>query len=186
MAVIAPFKGIVYNQDTIPDLARVVAPPYDVVHEEDKALYYQAHPHNVLHIDLGPSLPEDNHPYDWHQRAALQFNRWLAEGILARHEKPAVYYTETDFTYPGTGRRMTRHGFVCLLRLEEFGEKSKVRPHERTFSEHKAERLDHLLHVQAHLSQIFTVFSEDTCQAQVILEAGLKRPLLDFTDRKGQ
>ena len=31
MAEIAPFRGLRYNQEMIPDLAQVVIPPYDVI-----------------------------------------------------------------------------------------------------------------------------------------------------------
>ena len=31
MAVIAPFKGILYNPEKIGDMSKVIAPPYDVI-----------------------------------------------------------------------------------------------------------------------------------------------------------
>jgi len=186
MAKIAPLKGIVYNQGKAGDLRQLVAPPYDVVTPEEQAAYHRSHPHNVLHIDLGAPRPEDQNPNDWHIRAAFEFNRWLSEGVLVRHEEPAIYYTEMDFFDPNTGERKTRHGFVCLLRLEKFGAEAKVRPHERTFSAHKAERLHLMQHVQAHLSQIFSVFPDENLQAQAILELGKTgEPLFDFTDTQG-
>ncbi len=186
MAVIAPFKGILYDQGKTGGLGRVVAPPYDVVSPEEQAAYHQSHPNNVLHIDLGPRLPEDQSAHDWHHRAALTYNRWLAEGILVRDLKPAYYYVETDFTDPQSGQRLTRHGFIGLLRLEEFGASSAVKPHERTFSAHKAERLHLMKHVQANLSQIFTVFPDENLKSREILQAGLRsKPLFDFTDAQG-
>ena len=187
MAEIAPLKGIVYNQEKSGDLAKLVAPPYDVVSSEEQAAFHASSPYNVMNIDLGPRLPEDQHPYDWHIRAAFEYNRWLAEGVLVRHKKPAIYCIETDFTDPGTGARKTRHGFVCLLRLEEFGQGAKVRPHERTFTAHRAERIHHLEHVQAHLSQIFSVFPDENREALDILAQGRQgQPLLDFADTVGQ
>ena len=187
MAEIAPLRGIVYNRDKIEDMGRVVAPPYDVVSPEQQREYHRSHPNNVLRIDLGERLETDENPYDWHERAAYEFNRWLAEGVLIRHDKPAVYLVETDFTDPTTGERKTRQGFICLLRLEEFGSEAKVRPHERTFSAHKAERLNHLKHVQAHLSQIFSVFSDEKRQSREILRAGrTNAPWVEFNDTLGQ
>ena len=186
MAEIAPLKGIVYNQEKSGGLAELVAPPYDVVSPEEQAALHASSPYNVMNIDLGASLPEDRHPYDWHIRAAFEYNRWLAEGVLVRHQKPAIYCIDTDFTDPVTGVAKTRHGFVCLLRLEEFGQGSKVLPHERTFSYHKAERLHHLEHVQAHLSQVFAVFPDEARQALAILTKGRpEQPLFDFTDHSG-
>jgi uncharacterized protein (DUF1015 family) len=187
MAEIAPLKGIVYNQEKSGDLADLVAPPYDVVSPEEQAAFHASSPYNVMNIDLGASLPGDHHPHDWHTRAAFEYNRWLAEGVLVRHREPAMYGIETDFTDPTTRTRKTRHGFVCLLRLEEFGQGAKVRPHERTFSYHRAERIHHLEHVQAHLSQIFAVFPDENRQALNILTQGRpEQPLVDFTDHNGQ
>ncbi|MFH1137986.1 MAG: DUF1015 domain-containing protein [Pseudomonadota bacterium] len=187
MAEIAPLRGILYDEEKTGGMTNVVAPPYDVVSPDEQAEYHASHPQNVLHIDLGARAPEDVHPYDWHVRAAYKFNNWLAEGYLVRHDKPAVYYNETDFTDPATGQRRTRHGFVCLLRLEEFGADAKIRPHERTFSEHKAERLHHMELVQAHLSQVFSVFPDEELKSiRVLRSARTGSPRYDFTDAKGQ
>jgi uncharacterized protein (DUF1015 family) len=53
MAIIAPFKGITYNFDSGQDPASLVAPPYDVISEEQQDKYYQADPHNVTRLVLG-------------------------------------------------------------------------------------------------------------------------------------
>ena len=37
MAIIAPFKGLTYNFTVMDDLSRLVAPPYDVISEEEEA-----------------------------------------------------------------------------------------------------------------------------------------------------
>lgn len=36
MAVIAPFRGILYNPGKVGDMSKVVAPPYDVISPEGK------------------------------------------------------------------------------------------------------------------------------------------------------
>ena len=187
MAEIAPLRGIIYNKEKCGDMSKIVAPPYDVVTPEQQAAYHNSHPNNIMRIDLGAKQPEDRNPYDWHVRAAYEFNRWLADGVLIRHKQPAIYLTATDFTDPTTGLKRTRHGFACLLRLEEFGTSSKIRPHERTFSEHRAERLNHMKHVQANLSQVFAVFPDEKEETHSILEAGRQtEPLFDFTDTTGK
>lgn len=186
MADIAPLKGLVYDKEIVKDMSKIVAPPYDVVTPEQQAAYHASHPNNVMNIDLGKQFPEDKDSFEWHKRAAVDFNRWIAEGVLVRSDKPAVYLVETDFADPNTGEKKTRHGFICLLRLEEFGADAKIRPHERTFSAHKAERLSHLAHVQAQLSQIFAVFPDERKQALSILTEGRNsEPFYDFTDSNG-
>ncbi|MFQ5835079.1 MAG: DUF1015 family protein, partial [bacterium] len=41
MAEIKPFRGVIYNQEKIKDLARVMTPPYDVISPLEQQLYYQ-------------------------------------------------------------------------------------------------------------------------------------------------
>ncbi len=36
MAEIIPFKGILYNTDKIKNLADIIAPPFDVISEEEQ------------------------------------------------------------------------------------------------------------------------------------------------------
>ena len=186
MAEIAPLKGIIYNPDKAGDPATLVAPPYDVVSPEEQEKYHNLNPFNVMNIDLGVNLPEETDKWAWHERALYEFNRWLAEGALVRHEKPSFYFTETDYIDPNTGEKKTRNGFFCLMRLEEFGNESKIRPHERTFSAHTAERFHLMEKVQANLSPIFSVFPDEKRQALPILQAGRKgAPMFDFSDQMG-
>ena len=45
MAEIAPFRGLRYNQQMIPDLAQVVIPPYDVISPKSRRIFT-----NEVHI----------------------------------------------------------------------------------------------------------------------------------------
>ncbi|MFQ5893070.1 MAG: DUF1015 family protein, partial [Nitrospinota bacterium] len=57
MAVVRPFRGVIYNPELIHDLKSVVAPPYDVIPESDFRLYYRRHGYNVIHLILGKVYP---------------------------------------------------------------------------------------------------------------------------------
>ena len=52
MATVRPFQGIRYDPQRV-DLARVVAPPYDVISPRDQLRYYQEDPHNVVRLIAG-------------------------------------------------------------------------------------------------------------------------------------
>ena len=76
MAIIAPFKGVTYNFHTRQDFAGLVAPPYDVISEEEQDTYYQKDPHNVIRLILGKKRTGDS---DWdnrYTRAADSLLRW--------------------------------------------------------------------------------------------------------------
>jgi uncharacterized protein (DUF1015 family) len=52
MARIAPFRGVFYNQKKIKDLAKVVAPPYDVISREEQERLYRKSQYNFVGLDL--------------------------------------------------------------------------------------------------------------------------------------
>ena len=53
MAIIAPFKGLTYNFSLGQDFPKLVAPPYDVISENEQNDFYEAHPKNVIRLILG-------------------------------------------------------------------------------------------------------------------------------------
>ncbi|MDR3135818.1 MAG: DUF1015 domain-containing protein [Deltaproteobacteria bacterium] len=162
MVTIAPFRGVVYSKSELDaNGGSLLAPPYDIITEAQRDEYLKSHEHNFLHIDLGQVLPGDESPMAWHGRASSTLASWLASGILARREQPSMVLMDTDWKHPLTGRRLTRHGLVCLMRLEELANKQgKVRPHEKTFSYHKIERLDLMEKTHAQLSPVFGFFPD--------------------------
>ena len=52
MVRIAPFRGVFYNQKKIKDLAKVIAPPYDVIAKEEQEKLYKKSPYNFVRLDL--------------------------------------------------------------------------------------------------------------------------------------
>lgn len=188
MAEVVPFKGLVYNQAKVGELGPLVAPPYDVISGNDRHHYYERHPYNILHIDLGSPRPEDGHPYSgWHRRSADLLKQWRAEEILIESPAPAFYYMETEYTNPASGRRQMRQGLVARMRLEEFGPGSKVKPHEKTFSDHKIERFSLMEQTRANLSQVFGFFPDpDQAALENMRRAKQGPPDMDFSDATGR
>ena len=102
MAIVAPFKGLTYDFQQREDLSHLVAPPYDVISEEEQEAYYQADPHNVIRLILGKKKTGDS---DWdnvYTRAADCFERWQSDGGLIRAKEPALYVTAMTYD-PGNG-----------------------------------------------------------------------------------
>ncbi|MDR0550317.1 MAG: DUF1015 domain-containing protein [Deltaproteobacteria bacterium] len=161
MVQIAPFKGLVYNAEEITTSGGLLtSPPYDVLTPAQRAEYHQSHPHNFLHVDLGEVSPKDKDPLAWHARSAKIFKQWQKTGVLVRRDQAAIYLMDTEWTHPVSGRKLTRHGFISLLRLEAPTHAGSVRPHEKTFSYHKMERLDLMEKTKAQLSPVFGFFPD--------------------------
>src|SRR5579884_4515556 len=102
MAEIRPFRPLRY---AVPDLTPVVAPPYDVISDEQRQELLARDPHNVVHLTL-PESPE---------QAAADLARWQADGVLVRDEEPSYWWLSQDYVGPD-GVARTRQGFVAALR----------------------------------------------------------------------
>ena len=186
MLTIAPFKGVTYNYHERKDLSALVAPPYDVISEEEQQAYYQADPHNVIRLILGEKRTGDS---DWdnrYTRAADTFQRWQSNRHLVRSDRPCLYLTAMTYD-PGNGMAIrTRWGIISLVRIEDEGS-NVILPHERTFSAHKEDRLKLYRACGAQLSQIFGLYDDrenivlNVCRASADLTPQMDFQLVDGT-----
>ncbi|MCL2029268.1 MAG: DUF1015 domain-containing protein [Deltaproteobacteria bacterium] len=162
----------------------LVAPPYDVLSQEEQRRCLDLDPHNIVHLDYNLCLPEDQDKYAWHQRSGEMLKNWLAEGILNRLEEPAFFQVETRCRNPFRGGSIVRRGLVCLMRLVDFDGESEVKPHEKTFSSHKEERFSLMKATHANLSPVFGFFPDEDGAAYSLMEeiSEQKTPEADFTD----
>lgn len=184
MARIVPFKGILYNKDKVGDVAKVVAPPYDVISEEKQHELYDRHDKNVIRLILGKMYEDDTPENNRHTRAAECFNSWMSQDILHRDEEPALYLSSVSF--PVDGQMVTRYGLITQVMLEPF-DKGIILPHEQTFSKVKSERLGLMKICKANDSQIFSIYS-DQCGILDALKKAVehKTPDIDLIDDVGE
>ena len=157
MARIRPFKALRYD---VPDLAAVVAPPYDVISAEERAEYLGRDPHNVVHL----TLPDDE------QEAARDLAAWREERVLVEDEEPAYWWLAQEYVGPD-GVARTREGFVAALRAEPY-ENRVVLPHERTHAGPKEGRLRLLRATRTLLEPIFLLW-DGTIEVEGLAEPDL-------------
>lgn len=159
MALIAPFKGLRFNQDKIQNLEEVVTPPYDVISEEDGAKFLEKNAYNMIQLDLRnhPQSSEEENEGRY-KKAKTLFDTWQDEDILVQDEKPAIYLYYIDYTHP-SGRKMTRKGIISLVGLAEFSE-GIVRPHEKTFDAVVVDRMRLMDECRAQFSQVFSIYND--------------------------
>lgn len=151
MIRIAPFRGVFYNPKKIRDLAKVIAPPYDVISQAEQERLYKKSPYNFVRLDLSQEA-------DSYQAVAQMLADWQAQGIFERDEQPAIYFLTQRFKLKG-GEEKIRQGFIALIELQDFAG-GDIRPHEKTHDAPKEDRLKLMLACQAQLSPIFTVYAE--------------------------
>lgn len=119
MADAQPFRAVRYS-GAAGALADLVAPPYDAVTAEERAVLYTRSPFNVVHITLPQSMEE----------AGRLYRAWLAEGVLEREDEASAWLLAEDFVGPD-GVASERLGVVVSIRAEPY-ETGLVLPHERT------------------------------------------------------
>jgi uncharacterized protein (DUF1015 family) len=180
MAEIAPFRGIRYAASQGRALGQLIAPPYDLVSQEQRDELLRRSPENVIHLTLGEERPGDGPGQNRYTRAAEYFRRWLAEGVLRRDPVPALYPLEQSF-WSTDGRRLQRRGFMAAVRLHEFRE-GVIVPHEKTLVAPKADRLEILKHVGANLSPIFGLYRDEAQVTARTLDAATAAEPVSETD----
>jgi uncharacterized protein (DUF1015 family) len=184
MAFIAPFKGVFFNLDKVGSLDDVVTPPYDVINEKSVEAYSRKNPYSMIRLDLikNPGGVEgDNARY---QDVADLFQKWLAEEVLIRDKKDALYLYTVQYRHP-SGQTLIRKGLVSLVGLSEFTE-GVVKPHEETFESVIADRLRLLETTKAQFSQIFSLYSDVENKVLNLLdEASEQEPMGSITDGDG-
>jgi uncharacterized protein (DUF1015 family) len=152
MADVQPLRALHYDPAVAGPLAGVVSPPYDVIDSTQRAELLARSPFNVVAVDLPQGEPD---PY---AAAGELFQAWQREGVLARDSEPALWAHTQDYTGPD-GRRRTRRGFFCRVRIEDYGA-GRVRPHERTHPGPKEDRLRLTRATRANVSPIFSLYSD--------------------------
>jgi uncharacterized protein (DUF1015 family) len=176
MAEITPLTPLRYDLARV-ELARVVAPPYDVISPEERAELAARDPHNVVRLDLPEGEGDAKYAH-----AAKLLAAWRREGVLVRDDEPAFYRYDQTFAPPGGGAKRKRRGFLGLVKLVGFGERI-VLPHERTLAGPKLDRLKLFRATEASLSPGFMLY-RDPARA---LDAPLDRatPLAELTTPDG-
>lgn len=151
MIRIAPFRGVRYNPKKVRDLAKVIAPPYDVISPAEQERLYKKSPYNFVRLDLSQEPGS-------YEAVAQTLNEWQAQGIFERDEQPAIYFLSQRFKLK-SGEKRVRQGFIALIELQEL-EAGDIRPHERTHDAPKEDRFNLMLACQAQLSPIFTLYAQ--------------------------
>jgi len=152
MAEVLPGRGLLYDPARAGRFDDLVAPPYDVISESDRAELEAKSPFNIVRVDLPQGNREEKY-----RNAARELRRWIEEGILRRDRAPAFYRYHQIFSL--AGRQHTRKGFIGRIRLRRFEERV-VLPHERTLSGPRLDRLELSRACRTNLSQVFGLYSD--------------------------
>jgi uncharacterized protein (DUF1015 family) len=143
-----PFAALRYDPARV-DLGAVVAPPYDVLSDDERARFANRHERNIVHIDV----PLDADGAGRYEAAAATFASWRAEGTLVEDPAPSFTLYRMSFV-DHAGRRRSTVGVVGALEVVDEGA-GGVLPHERTTPKAATDRLELTRATRANLSPIW-------------------------------
>jgi uncharacterized protein (DUF1015 family) len=179
MPDIRPFAGIRYAHRPDLDLSKLIAPPYDVLNDAQKAALQSRHANNIVTIDLPFTPPKSVGPDEVYAKANMTLRAWLSAGILVQDRRAAIYpYTQV---FGHHGKTFHRRGFIALVKLSPFGE-GHVVPHEKTYTGPIEDRLKLMHATGVQLSPIFGLFNDNRGEITRLLYQNLGKPEADATE----
>jgi uncharacterized protein (DUF1015 family) len=200
---VKPFKAFRFNASVVGDAGKCIAPPYDVISDEERDKLYEESQYNIVHITKGKLTPSDNGQHNQYTRAAEYLRNWIAGGVLKEDDKETIYGYVQDFELGGTA--FQRLSFIALGKLEDFGK--VVRPHEQVFEKPMLDRLNLERATAARFGLVFMLYEDPQGVADRIITKAMTQvppetvskasrlrtaggtpatqPLVDFTDEQG-
>ena len=145
MPAFEPFRAVRYAASH--DLARVTAPPYDVLSDTDVDELTALDPHNVVRVDVPRGGDER------YSEAAVTLNDWLATGDLVTDVEPTFTIYRRRFT-DATGQRRELSGVLGALEVVDEGS-GEVLAHERTTPKASTDRLELTRATHSNLSPVW-------------------------------
>lgn len=161
MAEIKPFRGYRYNEEKTGNLGRVMAPPYDSIEETEQHELYGLSEYNIVRIMRGMQSEEDTPEDNCYTRAAKYLKDWIAQQILVRDEKPAIYMYEQEINLHHIS--YSNRGFVVRMKLCDF-DSGKVVSCEKSIAKNKSDRSQLVEATGANISMINCMYIEEEKQ----------------------
>ena len=181
MARIFPFSAYRYSSRA-GSISELVTQPYDKISPEMQEGYYGASPHNVIRLIKGKQDSSDDDSNNVYTRAAATLDQWIADGVLEREAKPALFPYFQEFSHPETGETFVRKGFIGLTEAVDYSA-GIVHGHELTHSGPKLDRLRLTRHSRAHFGQLFMLYDDPESAIDARLDrATAGAPLLSVGD----
>ena len=183
MATIRPFIAQRFSSSA-GRLEDLVAPPYDVLSQEQRDALAAKNEHNTVWITLPERNSDDRSQFVRYGRSASRLAEWRRNGSFVVDEQPGLYLYEQSFTDPVTCLLHNRTAIVTLLKTEPY-DKGVVLPHEQTFPKHKEDRLRILEATRSHLECIYGLYADDRNQVENAIDSAKFEFVAEITTDDG-
>ena len=171
---ILPFRGYRYNLNRIPNLDDVISLPYDQFKGSRDDRFHGRHPFNIAHLIMNPETSEDSPSWNRYTRSRSLLDQWMEESIFLQDDQPGIYPYFQDFPLV-EGPTVTRKGFVALGEVTDYSH-GIVRPHERTMTKPKQDRLELLRSTRVDSGIIFVLYSDPEGEIEALLDEATGDP----------
>ena len=142
----SPFRAVRYAADDLDDL---IAPPYDVLSEDDLDELGGRSEYNITHVDV----PRESEGPDRYERAAATLRSWIDAGVMIADPTPSFTLYRMRFT-DAAGAARDIVGVIGGLEVVDEGA-GGVLPHERVTPKASTDRLDLTRATEMNLSPIW-------------------------------
>ncbi len=182
MVDIAPFRALRPTSKKGADISSFICPPYDVISPHQREAIERKNPKNVVLLEL----PKGDEAAKF-ANAAKVLKQWRAQGYVQEDRVSSFYLIETTFKIddpfaPKPAQK--RYGVMTALKIEAPG-KGAVKPHEKTLSKAKEERLNLITALDADISPIFGLFFDKKKQWRSFVSKVIKKaPLVSGKENK--
>lgn len=168
-----PFRAVRFT--AAGDLGALVCPPYDVIDEAQRRELLDRDPHNAVRIILPErSTPtEDGADDGRYARAAALFDAWLADGVLAADDEPALYVYQQS-----RGGQVLQRGLLGAVVWQPL-DGGVILPHENVRSGPVQDRLALMTAMRANPEPIFLLYGGGGAASR-ICAATVSSPALAF------
>ena len=96
---IKSFKAYRYDEKVVGNTGHCVAPPYDVISDEQQQELYEKSRYNIVRITKGKIESFDSGQNNQYTRAAKYLNDWIEKGVLKQDSENAIYGYVQDFEH---------------------------------------------------------------------------------------
>ncbi len=181
MAEIFPFRGVCFDPAKAGPFDKLVTQPYDKISAGLREKYLAQSAYSIARLIC--AAPEGTGLKGHFAEVAKTYNQWLEQGILVRNDKPCIYPYHQTYKVPGSGELRTRKGFVALGKLHDYAD-GVIRPHEKTHSGPKADRLELTRATASQFGQLFMLYPDPQGTVNAVLErtTGQAGPMIEVTE----
>lgn len=171
MARVRPFCGVRPRSDMA---AQVVAPPYDVLSEDEARAIFAARPDSMIQVtrpEVNLPVGTDPHSAEAYAAAHLALQTLLAKGALIQEEAPCFYlYSQTWGDHHQTA-------LMGVCSTDEY-DAGTIKKHEYTRPAKEQDRVDHISGVDAQTGLVFLAYRQQPA-LRAALEGVLAEPLFE-------